>query len=66
MFAAPSCDTKNGFPPSRERQYHFCHVQRLSSKKYGTLYTGITSNLVQRIWQHREGLEVQCSSLGLL
>ena len=30
MFAAPSCDTKNGFPPSRERQYHFCHVQRLS------------------------------------
>nr|WP_278025357.1 GIY-YIG nuclease family protein [Legionella yabuuchiae] len=28
----------------------------LSSKKYGTLYTGIISNLVQRIWQHKEGL----------
>jgi putative endonuclease len=22
----------------------------------GTLYTGVTSNLPQRVWQHREGL----------
>ena len=36
-----------------EKQYY---VYILSSKKYGTLYTGITSNLVQRIWQHKEGL----------
>jgi len=35
-----------------EKQYY---VYLLSSKKYGTLYTGITSNLVQRIWQHKEG-----------
>ena len=28
----------------------------MASKKYGTLYTGVTSNLVQRIYQHQEGL----------
>ncbi|OAI00421.1 hypothetical protein A1353_01630 [Methylomonas methanica] len=31
-------------------------VYLLASKKNGTLYIGVTSNLVQRIWQHREGL----------
>lgn len=30
----------------------------LASKKNGTLYIGVTSNLVQRIWQHRNR---QCS-----
>ncbi len=28
-------------------------VYILASKRNGTLYTGVTSNLVQRIWQHR-------------
>ena len=28
-------------------------VYLLASRKNGTLYTGVTSNLVQRIWQHR-------------
>ena len=28
----------------------------MASKRNGTLYTGVTSNLVQRVWQHREGL----------
>ena len=28
----------------------------IASKRNGTVYTGVTSNLVQRIWQHREGL----------
>jgi len=28
----------------------------MASKRNGTLYTGVTSNLVQRAWQHREGL----------
>lgn len=28
-------------------------VYILSSKRNGTLYIGVTSNLVQRIWQHR-------------
>jgi len=31
-------------------------VYMLASKKNGTLYIGVTSNLVQRIWQHREGV----------
>ena len=28
----------------------------MASKRNGTLYTGVTSNLVQRAWQHRQGL----------
>jgi predicted GIY-YIG superfamily endonuclease len=28
----------------------------MASKRNGTLYTGVTSNLVQRVWQHREGV----------
>ena len=28
-------------------------VYLLASHKNGTLYTGVTSNLVQRIWQHK-------------
>jgi putative endonuclease len=28
----------------------------LASNKNGTLYIGVTSNLVQRIWQHKHGL----------
>ncbi len=33
------------------------YVYMLASGMYGTLYIGVTSHLVQRIWQHREGLE---------
>jgi len=28
-------------------------VYLLASKRYGTLYVGVTSNLVSRTWQHR-------------
>jgi putative endonuclease len=28
----------------------------MASKRNGTLYTGVTSSLVHRTWQHREGL----------
>ena len=28
----------------------------LASKLNGTLYIGVTSSLVQRVWQHRHGL----------
>jgi len=31
-------------------------VYLLASAKRGTLYIGVTSNLIQRIWQHREHL----------
>ena len=33
----------------------FC-VYILASARNGTLYVGVTSNLVQRVWQHKEGL----------
>ncbi|RYF17081.1 MAG: GIY-YIG nuclease family protein [Comamonadaceae bacterium] len=36
----------------RERQPA---VYILASGRNGTLYTGVTSDLVQRAWQHREG-----------
>jgi putative endonuclease len=31
------------------------YVYLLASKPYGTLYVGVTSDLVKRVWQHREG-----------
>ncbi len=29
-------------------------VYIMANKRNGTLYTGVTSNLVRRVWQHRE------------
>ena len=29
-------------------------VYILASNRNGTLYTGVTSNLIQRIWQHKQ------------
>ena len=31
-------------------------VYMLASERNGTLYIGVTSDLIQRIWQHREGV----------
>jgi putative endonuclease len=33
----------------------FC-VYMVASQRNGTLYIGVTSNLVQRIWQHKQGI----------
>ena len=30
------------------------YVYMLASERYGTLYTGMTSDLVKRVWQHRQ------------
>lgn len=30
-------------------------VYLMANRRNGTLYVGVTSNLVQRVWQHREG-----------
>lgn len=30
-------------------------VYIIASRRNGTLYTGVTSDLVQRVWQHKEG-----------
>jgi putative endonuclease len=35
------------------RDFQPC-VYLLASRKYGTLYVGVTSNLAERAWQHRE------------
>jgi len=31
------------------------YVYMLASKKNGTLYTGVTSNLIKRVWEHKNG-----------
>ena len=32
------------------------YVYILASDRNGTLYVGVTSNLVKRVWEHREGV----------
>jgi putative endonuclease len=32
------------------------YVYILTSEPYGILYIGVTSNLIKRVWQHREGV----------
>ena len=32
------------------------YVYLFASQKNGTLYTGFTSDLVKRVWEHREGV----------
>ena len=31
-------------------------VYMMASRRYGTLYIGVTSDLSRRTWEHREGL----------
>ena len=31
-------------------------VYMMANKRNGAIYTGVTSNLIQRAWQHREGV----------
>ena len=37
------------------------YVYILASRRNGTLYTGVTSDLVQRVWQHRNGISGGCT-----
>jgi putative endonuclease len=32
------------------------YVYILASKRNGTLYTGVTSDIVQRVWQHKNNM----------
>ena len=36
-----------------EKQFY---VYILASKRNGTLYTGVTSDLIQRVWQHKHNM----------
>ncbi len=36
--------------------YKNYYVYIISSKKYGTLYTGMTNNLLRRIYEHKESI----------
>ncbi|CAN7232270.1 GIY-YIG nuclease family protein [Pseudoduganella sp. LjRoot289] len=31
------------------------YVYLLANEQYGILYLGVTSNLVKRVWEHKEG-----------
>ena len=42
---------------SRDASQKFIAVYMMASKRHGTIYTGVTSELPKRVWQqHREGL----------
>jgi len=41
---------------SRDTFNVFIAVYMMASRRHGTIYTGVTSQLPNRIWQHREGL----------
>ena len=32
------------------------YVYILASGRYGTLYVGVTADLIRRVWQHKEGV----------
>ncbi len=35
---------------------HNYYVYILASRENGTLYIGVTNNLIKRVWQHKEGV----------
>ncbi len=51
LFQGPSIGTSRSMPVERNP----C-VYILASGHYGTLYIGVTSDLMKRLWQHRESV----------
>jgi putative endonuclease len=42
-------------PESRDERWPMFYVYLLASRKQGTLYLGVTNDLVRRVYQHRSG-----------
>jgi putative endonuclease len=50
-----SCHSREGGNPEGMAMDKRFYVYMLASKRNGTLYVGVTSDLVKRVWQHRNG-----------
>ncbi|MDT8281153.1 MAG: GIY-YIG nuclease family protein [Erythrobacter sp.] len=50
LFQHPSCRILGAM-----RQEHQPCIYILASQPYGTIYIGVTSDLIGRLWQHRSG-----------
>ncbi len=40
------------------REERLCGVYMLASGKHGTLYVGVSADLLRRLWEHREGRSI--------
>ncbi len=55
MVGSPSSQRRLGPSPVNITLKQPC-VYMLASQKNGTLYVGVTSHLVKRVWQHKSDL----------
>jgi putative endonuclease len=51
-----SWPAKAGHPVGAAQMDHTYYVYILASRRNGTLYIGVTNDLIRRVWEHREGL----------
>jgi putative endonuclease len=53
-YTPPPRHSREGWNPERLRVSKEFFVYIMASKRNGTLYIGVTSNLVKRVWQHKQ------------